>query len=774
MPRVPEYTPNVSLRPAFRQNIDVRATPEHFGADIGRGMQRLAAGLDNMGDAFARVAELENATRAKEADNGFAGWLRERMYGDNGFMTTEGRNAVDGRKAFEDEVEQKRREFGAELPAGAARHYQSASQVRVQSALQSAIVHTAGQRKKWVADASDARLQTFANDAAVNASNPEAVNKNIAAGILELRGRAELHGWDAETLRVKEAGYVSAVHKQIAMGLAQSDPLAASKYMEANGDKLTATDKLELDRALKDPIRRAQNSQDAARILGTAPTQSEPSADPLQPEPQQQQQPQRRSEQQGAPEGGVQPDPARPASVAGLGPAVRPDARGNYNYLDVARSLVGMHEQRDAAAISAFIRRNAGIEIDPRSTAWCAAFVNAVLGANHQRGTGRLNARSFLSYGVATDDPRPGDVVVLSRGDPNGWQGHVGFFAGFDQNGNVRVVGGNQSNSVSEATFSRDQVLSYRRASAPGGDMPQPNATVAGLEHIERELAKVDPMRRDQVRTSIAAQLEFREKFLRVQREETQRNAERWMIANPQATPDDLPIQVQQALGVSGMATLHNWHKARVAFGEPRTDESVLYNLQTLYADDPQTFGQLDMFKFRDRLSDADWKKVNEWRQTARTDQRRARQEGAELTQAFTQARVQLEAVGVLKQPSKMSDNDRKRVAQFQTALSDQIEAFKRENKKNPTQADIQSIINRLLLPVVIKTPGVLWDSNRDGLAFEARTRPDDSTVTVNVKYEDIPIDLRRAIASDLERELGRKPSPEEVARRYGEFAMGR
>ncbi len=34
MPKIPEYEPNVSLRPAFRQGVDVHATPEAFGAGI--------------------------------------------------------------------------------------------------------------------------------------------------------------------------------------------------------------------------------------------------------------------------------------------------------------------------------------------------------------------------------------------------------------------------------------------------------------------------------------------------------------------------------------------------------------------------------------------------------------------------------------------------------------------------------------------------------------------------------------------------------------------
>lgn len=86
------------------------------------------------------------------------------------------------------------------------------------------------------------------------------------------------------------------------------------------------------------------------------------------------------------------------------------------NYLDVAQSFIGATEGNDSKAISEFIKRSAGINIDPKQTAWCAAFVNAVLGSQNLGGTGSLAARSFLQYGTETNEPKVGDVVVLTRG----------------------------------------------------------------------------------------------------------------------------------------------------------------------------------------------------------------------------------------------------------------------------------------------------------------------------------------------------------------------
>lgn len=132
--------------------------------------------------------------------------------------------------------------------------------------------------------------------------------------------------------------------------------------------------------------------------------------------------------------------------------------------LSSAQSFLGARE--NTASGRATLKElfvGAGINnLDPEKTAWCAAFVNAVLAGQGIRGTGNLAARSFLNYGTATSKPTEGDVVVLRRG--NGAQGHVGFYAGQGAGGRILVTGGNQGNGVSTAAFDRRDVLGFRRA----------------------------------------------------------------------------------------------------------------------------------------------------------------------------------------------------------------------------------------------------------------------------------------------------------------------
>lgn len=129
--------------------------------------------------------------------------------------------------------------------------------------------------------------------------------------------------------------------------------------------------------------------------------------------------------------------------------------------IGVASRFIGFNETAHRNILSFFIEETTGGEINPETTAWCAAFVNAALGATGEQGTGQLTARSFLNWGRSVDVPQRGDIVVLERGDEP-WMGHVGFYVREDKN-YVYVLGGNQGNQVSIQRYNKNRLLGVRR-----------------------------------------------------------------------------------------------------------------------------------------------------------------------------------------------------------------------------------------------------------------------------------------------------------------------
>lgn len=99
-------------------------------------------------------------------------------------------------------------------------------------------------------------------------------------------------------------------------------------------------------------------------------------------------------------------------------------------------------------------------------TAWCAAFVGAMLERSMITSTRKPNARSYQTWGIdvlanGVDQIPIGAVCVFSR-PPNDWQGHVAFAVGVTPSGALSCVGGNQSNSVSIAPFNVTRLVAAR------------------------------------------------------------------------------------------------------------------------------------------------------------------------------------------------------------------------------------------------------------------------------------------------------------------------
>ena len=161
-----------------------------------------------------------------------------------------------------------------------------------------------------------------------------------------------------------------------------------------------------------------------------------------------------------------------PGAIQDLQPGAASPENVTYSKtpFEFAQAWLGYSEenQRHNRVLSAAMKEYAGININPAQTPWCSAFANTVLNAFGYEGTGKLNARSWLNWGQEVGelgDAQEGDLVVFKRGNnPN--QGHVGFYAGLNQNGNPLVLGGNQgaTGDVSIIGYNKNDLLGIRRA----------------------------------------------------------------------------------------------------------------------------------------------------------------------------------------------------------------------------------------------------------------------------------------------------------------------
>jgi len=142
---------------------------------------------------------------------------------------------------------------------------------------------------------------------------------------------------------------------------------------------------------------------------------------------------------------------------------------GEPKWLAIARQDLGVKEiagpEHNPAVIGYF--RDAGFpEIDDDETAWCAALVNSCLERAGYSGSKSLAARSFLTWGKEVTKPYPGCIVVFWRNSPRSWQGHCAFYVS-ETKTHIKVLGGNQANSVNITEYPKSQLLGYRKPSTP-------------------------------------------------------------------------------------------------------------------------------------------------------------------------------------------------------------------------------------------------------------------------------------------------------------------
>ena len=136
------------------------------------------------------------------------------------------------------------------------------------------------------------------------------------------------------------------------------------------------------------------------------------------------------------------------------------------NAYELAQKEIGTVEwaKGDNPVVIGYFKDAGHPEVSTDATAWCAAFVGAMLARSGVKPTGKLNARSYLDWGAPVErkDAKPGDVVIFKRGNSS-WQGHVAFFVK-DKSALIEVLGGNQSNAVNVKGYQASKLLGIRRA----------------------------------------------------------------------------------------------------------------------------------------------------------------------------------------------------------------------------------------------------------------------------------------------------------------------
>ncbi|MCG5237117.1 M15 family metallopeptidase [Xanthobacter oligotrophicus] len=234
MVRVPEYEPSVSLRPSNQQNISIDTPPAAFGAEVGRGLQALAQGGMDAADAVVRVQELEDETVVRARRNEYIKAKDVLMYGDAGYMNSDGLSALDGFTKYRRDLDGLRREYGNGLTPSQQRLFARSVEPMELDAQRSGLTHRGKALKSLVVQEASSSAENFRNEAIRNYTDPNQWQKYTAAGVGEIRGLGQKLGWTAAKLKSEEQSYVSDVYRLTAAQISNDDPVRALDYLNQN------------------------------------------------------------------------------------------------------------------------------------------------------------------------------------------------------------------------------------------------------------------------------------------------------------------------------------------------------------------------------------------------------------------------------------------------------------------------------------------------------------------------------------------------------------
>lgn len=722
MPKVPEYQRTETLRPAFRQDVDVRASPDAFGAGVGKGLQQLGQGVGQLASSVDAVQTLDASNKAKDADNKFADWSRSAMYGENGYLTRQGSNAVEGREAFEKEVEAKRLEFGKGLTGQAARLYDTASTARTQSISGQAIVHQANERKAWFKETSNARLATFGEDALAGYQNPATVQKNIALGIAELDNRREMEGWSDEEYGRQTKAFTSGTHLAIANRIADQDPIAADEYVTANKDVINASDAEKFKDGIERPLRLARADAWLQGAIGSGPApnftvdQNVKILDKMLPITV-------KSESGGnpnavSPKGATGLMQVMPGTITDPGFGIRPSNGTQADTVRVGQEYLGkLMERYNNDPAKAWAAYNWGFTRVDKAVA--------------QAGAGWLT--------LAPKETR--DYVAK----------------------NMKALGGDTSAAGAKSNGDVGAVLSNLYTQAE---------KIPNVEDREAAYAAIDRWRGRN------------ERVLNDARQQTIDNIERRIIADPSFDPRSLPVSVQQVIGLSGMNALQNAHDQKINDQKIKTDVVTLDALETEAMLDPAGFAKKDLLPYRDKLSDTDYLKLRDKQKSAVGDLQKSIRDGTVYKDAFNIATEFYGAAGIATGNSAAARNPAnvQAKAQFNATLREEIDEFMSREKRRPTYDETRLIASALTMRVIGSetrsewSPARLFDDGYDdvysGRVYQRQGEPGGIRRSVSASFADVPADYIGPIKTELTKRNGRVPTNNEIAAEYSKIAL--
>lgn len=761
MPTVPVYQRTERLRPNLQQGMTTQASGDDFGAGIGRGMGAIGQGLGNVADSFRAVEDLKATMAAKDSLTAMEREKMELDYGANGFLTTQGRNAVEGRNSYNSALEDLKKKYAPADPM-AARKFNDAAASVVTQGMRSGIIHSAQGQKDWASSSSTARMELLKDQALVGYNRPEEVKKSLGLGFAEIGAQAELMGWDQAVVELKRKEFSSSVHSSVALAIASKPNGARSalEYIKQNGDAMDVKVKLDMENKLRPFVVDEEGLSVVNEIMSKGRKVSELPDD-------------------------IVGEVAGVSGKAGGGPtrskgflasiSAHRDRPGDTMNLDdaFADNLAALIEDapahiKDGLGLGSAYRSNERQKVlfeNSDKTGRTVAYP-----AGYEKPDGSIARGSNHLHGRAVDLTYKGTRLDKAPKEVRDWvhQNAANYGLRFPMSyepWHIEPIKGGTVVPARDGVSARSTMPSYGEAMDRINQITDPDVRASAFKQLN-------------------AQFEMRSKAESA--DASAAKSEIWTLMLQNTPLSQIPLDLKIAAGREAVSGFMEFESKA---GDVKTDPTAYSSLNNMAAADPANFAQLDLTapEIINSLSREDWKALSNKKSSILGDEAKAVQDGKVYVDAFKQSEQALAAAGLTATGIQASNTRgrqemEQRIAAFQNSLRVEIDQFRTQSGKTPGYDEVQSMVNALLLKSIYQeqrgdySPMRLFDdgfSQSDGgFMFERGNAPEGSTVKPVVEYEKIPADWLVTIRQALTERNGKAPSREEVEAEYSAVIM--
>lgn len=750
MPKVDTYDYiQGSLRPINQQLLTSQASPEAFGSAIGAGLKAVGSGLGQLGESVSAVDQLNSTNRIKKAEVNAAEADRKTLAGDDGYAYTRGGVAVQRKDQALKDLDENTKKFGEGLTPKEQEIYNLRRQERSIQTKGTVYEHSSKERIEDTIDTSKATLDSAADDAVTFFSNPKRLQASIDRGTNEIDAMAPIAGLNSERVKVMKKNFTTKAYTGVITAMAAKDPVGANKFYQDHKDDIDGEQQIKIDAFLKEGVANEESKREAAKI-------------------------QERETQMRTSPGTI------PALTGKLAPVVEQIELGRglpKGYLGVTGQIEsgwqnGRTSSTGAKGIMQFMPKT--LKAYPHDVNDPVQSVQA--GADLAQDNAKILRRTLgrepsgAELYLAHQQGAGGASKLLAN--PNAPAASiVGLQA-------VMVNGGKADMTAGE--FASMWLNKYQKVAGGAPIVLGEGRSMTATEGVLDRQKQLDEIQDETVRELTRKRLDALDTALASAAKADKETAQQQLDAIIQrgGTPDDATPSLREAAGLPAVSAAWGFVENRNKRAAPASDEELLYKLRKQAGSDPDGFAQVPLLESRNKLSKEAFDELSKKQQDILAGGHKMKEENANLSAAYSMADQQLKGAGIVgKAPAsdpagRMAEENR--VARFQNALTESILEFRKQNERQPSQAEIHDLIARQLLPIIMQKQNDGWFGDKminvddmPHFAFEMRDADPGIVAQPNVKITDIDKTSRAMITEDFNARYGRAPSQEELIHEY-------